>query len=170
MGLRVELILFIAIVFIVGGSLTMKLNGNADKVTPFTKELEFVDTTFTEVDTVKLQARAFGTYGVRDDGVLTISNLIYKTETIKSLLANKGTYMGTIIYLEGDVVMNDANGYVYETQQAEYDQASEILNITAPFVATSGKNVIKGDTFTYNTRKEEVYGTVIDAVVYTVEK
>ena len=170
MGLRVELILFTAIVFIVGGSFTMKLNSNADKMKPFTKELEFVDTTFIEVDTVKLQARAFGTYGVRDDGVLTISNLIYKTETIKSLLANKGTYMGSIIYLEGDVVMDDVNGYVYETQQAEYDQSSEILNITAPFVATSSENVIKGDTFTYNTRKEEVYGTVIDAVVYTVEK
>jgi len=170
MGLKIELVLFIAIVVIVGGSLTLKLNDNADKVNPFTKELEFTNTTFTEVDTVKLQSHAYGTYGIRDDGVLTINNLDYKTETIKYLVAKKGTYMGNTIYLEGDVVMDDANGYTYETQQAEYDQGTEILNITAPFVAKDETNIIKGDTFTYNTRKEEAYGTVIDAVLYTIEK
>lgn len=170
MGVRIELVLFVAIVIIVGGSFTMKLNDNADKLKPFTKELEFTNTTFTEVDTVKLQGHAYGTYGVRDDGVLTITNLRYKTDAIKSLIANKGTYMGNTIYLEGDVVMDDTNGYIYETQQAEYNQETEILNITAPFVATRDDNIMKGDTFTYNTRKEEAYGTTIDAVVYTIEK
>jgi hypothetical protein len=170
MGLRIELILVVTIITIIGGSFTMKLNDNADKIKPFTKEMEFTNTTFTEVDTKKLQAHAYGTHGVRDDGILTIKNLVYRTETIEALIANRGTYMGNIIYLEGDVVMDDTNGYVYETQQAEYDQLTEVLNITAPFVATKGKSVIKGDTFTYYTKKEEVYGTKIDAVVYTVDK
>jgi hypothetical protein len=170
MGLKVELILTIVIAIIIGGSFTIKLNDDADKVKPFTKELEFTNTTFTEVDTVKLQASAYGTYGIRDDGVLSIRNLVYKTETIKALVAKKGTYMGNIIYLEGDVMMYDNNDYIYETQQAEYDQHTEILNITAPFVAMHFDNIYKGDTFTYDTRKEEAYGTVIDAVVYTVDK
>jgi len=170
MGLRIEWVLLVAIIAIVGGSLTTKLNSSTDKHKTFTKELEFTYTTFTEVDTTKLQGRAYGTYGTRDDGVLTINNLVYQTETIESLVAKKGTYMGNIVYLEGDVVMDDTNGYTYETQQAEYDQETEILNITAPFVASSDENIIKGDTFTYNTRKKEAYGTVIDAAVYTVEK
>ena len=170
MGLRIELLLFIAIVTIVVGSLTMKLNDNVDNHKVDTKELEFTYTTFTEVDTKKLQGRAYGNYGVRNEGTLTIDNLVYQSETIESLVADKGTYMGNTIYLEGDVVMDDSNGYTYETQQAEYNQETEILNITAPFVATRDDNVIKGDTFTYHTSKKEAYGTVIDAALYTIEK
>jgi len=170
MGLRIEWVLLVVIVVIVGGSFTIKLNDNADKYKAFTKELEFTYTTFTEVDTKKLQGRAYGTYGTRDDGVLTINELVYQTETIESLVAKRGTYMGNVIYLEGDVVMDDKNGYTYETQQAEYNQETEILNITAPFVASREENIIKGDTFTYNTRTKEAYGTVIDAAVYTIEK
>lgn len=169
MGIRIEFVLFIAIVIIVGGSLTVELNNIESSKESFTKELEFTNTTFIEVDTNKLHGRAYGVYGKRDDGVLSIDNLRYKTETIKSLVANKGTYMGNIIYLEGDVIMFDTNGYRYETQQAEYDQKTEILNITAPFVTTREDNIYKGDTLTYHTRKETVYGTTIDATVYTVE-
>ena len=170
MGLKIEWVLLVAIVVIVGGSFTIKLNDNANKHKSFTKELEFTYTTFTEVDTKKLQARAYGTSGMRDDGVLTINELVYQTETIESLVAKRGTYMGSVVYLEGDVVMDDTDGYTYETQQAEYNQETEILNITAPFVARREGNSIKGDTLTYDTRKKEVYGTIIDAIVYTVEK
>jgi uncharacterized protein YxeA len=170
MGIRIEIVLFIAIVVIITGSLTIKLNNDANKQKPFTKELEFTYTTFTEVNTEKLLGRAYSTYGMRDDGVLTMNHLTYQADNIESLVANKGTYMGDIIYLEGDVVMDDTNGYVYETQQAEYNQETEILNITAPFVATRDKDIIKGDTFTYNTRSKEAYGTKIDAVIYTIEK
>jgi len=170
MGLRIEFVLIIAIITIIGGSFTIKLNATANKHESLKKELEFTFTTFTEVDTNKLQGRAYGTYGVREDGILTISNLVYQSSTIESLVAKKGTYMGNIIYLEGDVVMDDSNGYTYETQQAEYDQSTEILDITAPFVATRDKNIIKGDTFRYDTQKKDTFGTMIDAVVYTVEK
>jgi len=170
MGVRIELVLFAAIVIIIGGSLGMKLNDRVNGYQGLIKELEFTDTTFTEVDTEKLQSRAFGTYGVKEEGVLTINNLRYETETIKSLVAKKGTHRGESIYLEGDVVLEDSGGYTYRTQQAEYNQKTEILNITAPFVASKEKNIIKGDTFTYDTKKEEAYGTVIDAVIYTVDK
>jgi len=170
MGLRTEFVLFITIVTIIGGSFTIKLNDYVDKSKAHNKELEFTYTTFTEVDTKKLQGRAYGLHGVRDEGILTINNLVYKSVSIESLVANKGTYIGNTIYLEGDVVMDDSNGYTYETQQAEYNQETEILNITAPFVATRDENVIKGDTFTYNTSQKDAYGTVIDAVIYTIEK
>jgi len=170
MGLKIEFILLIAIAVIVTGSFTVELNHHVKNQKIFTKELEFTHTTFTEVNTEKLQAKAYGTQGKRDDGILVIQNLRYETDTIKSLIANQGTYKGDNIYLDGDVVMNYINGYTYKTQQAEYNKESEVLNVTAPFIATKDKNIIKGDTFMYNTRKKEAFGTVIDATIYTVEK
>ena len=170
MAVRIEFVLTIAIVAIVVASLTLKLNDAASKVKPITKELEFTYTTFTEVDTKKLQGRAYGTSGVRDNGILTIHDLVYQTETIESLVAKKGTYMGKIIYVEGDVVVDYADGYHVETEQAEYNQKSGILNITAPFVLTRGDNIMRGDTLTYNTQNKQMYGTMIDATLYTVEK
>lgn len=170
MGLKIELILFISIIVIIGGSLTMKLNDSVEGKSLFTKELEFVNTTFTEVDTHKLQSRAYSTYGIRDAGILTVHHLFYQTETIKSLVANKGTYRDESIYLDGDVLLYDNDGYKYTTQQAEYNQKTEILNLTAPFVALRDKNIIKGDTFTYHTKTKDAYGTMIDAIIYTIEK
>jgi len=170
MGIKIEHLLFIAIVLIIGGSLTMKLNDTGHEKNRLIKELEFTNTTFTEVNTSTLQSRAYGTYGIKEEGVLTIENLRYETETIKSLVANKGVYMGNIIYLEGDIELHDNNGYTYQTQQAEYNQNTEILNLTAPFVAFRDKNIIKGDTLTYDTKHKVAFGTVIDAVIYTIDK
>ena len=136
----------------------------------FTKELEFTNTTFVEVDTNKLQTRSYGTHGKRDKGILTINNLVYSTEKIKSIVAEQGTYMEDIIYLEGNITLDYKNGYKYKTEQAEYDSKHEIINITAPFIATRSNNIIKGDTFTYNIRKKEGYGTIIDATIYTIKK
>jgi len=170
MALRIEFVLALAIVMILVGSLTFKLNSSTNKMKSITKEMEFTDTTFTEVDTHKLQGRAYGTHGVRDAGILTIDNLFYETDVIESLVADKATYMGETIYLEGDVVLDQTTGYTYETDQAEYNQKSEILNITAPFVATRDKNIIHGDTLRYDTQKKEVYGTMTDATIYTIEK
>ena len=170
MELRLETILVLAIVVIVTGSVTLELDNSIKKNEIFTKELEFTNTTFTEVDTKKLQGRAYGTYGIRDDGVLSLDNLVYFTETIKYLISDKGKYIGDEIYLNGNVILEENQGYNYKTQQASYNQKTEILNVTAPFVAISDKNIIKGDTLIYNTRKKEAYGTAIDAVLYTAEK
>lgn len=170
MGLRIEFILSIGIALIVGMSYMIKLNNNVDTNVIFTKELEFIDTTFIEVSTIQLNGHIHADNGVRDKGILTLNNIKYKTKTIESLVAKKGTYKGNTLYLEGNVLMYDNDGYTYETQQAEYNQQTEILNITAPFVASHEKNTVKGDTFTYNTRNKEAYGTRIDAIIYTVEK
>ena len=170
MGLKLEIVCIIAIVVIVTGALTLEVDNSAVKNTIYTKELEFTNTTFTEVDTKKLQGRAYGTYGVRDSAVLSLDNLVYFTETIKYLIADKGVYVGDILKLEGNIVLEEQQGYNYKTQQASYDQKAEILNVMAPFIASRDKNIIKGDTLVYNTRKKEAYGTAIDAVLYTAEK
>ena len=170
MVLRLETICILTIVVIVTGAMTLEVDDRAKKSTTSTKELEFTNTTFTEVDTQKLQGRAYGTYGIRDNGVLSLNNLVYFNETIQYLIADRGRLVGDVLHLEGNIVLEEEEGYNYKAKQAFYNQKTEILNITAPFIATRDKNIIKGDTLVYNTRKKELYGTNIYTVLYTAEK
>ncbi len=168
MGLK--FVLIIMIVMLISGSLFVEL-GNAPKQRKaFTKDLEFTHTTFIEVDTQKMQGWAFGTYGVRDKGVLTLDNIVFHTDNIDSLIAKKGKYIKEVLYLDGDVMMEEKNGYTYNTQHANFNQKTEILNITAPFTAVRDENVMQGKTLRYDTVKKEAFGTKVDAVLYTTEK
>lgn len=170
MELKIETVLFVAIVSIIGGSLTVKLNKNATTNKPFTKELEFTKTTFTEVNTLKMQGRAYGTYGVLENGVLSFDNFVYYSETIRSLLSRKGRYVENTFYLDGNVTMEDTQGYTYKTEHAHYNQKSEILYITDPYVIRKALHVIQGDTLEYDTRNKVLYGKTINAEIYTADK
>jgi type II secretory pathway pseudopilin PulG len=170
MGLKLEVVLVMTIAGIVAGSLMLKLGGIETKGEVFTKELEFTNTMLIEVNTLKSISKSYGTYGVRDRGVFTLDNLQYSTDTIESLVADHGRFQGDILYLDGAVVLKEKEGYTYETEHANYNQKSNILNITAPFVGTRDRNIINGNTLRYNTRKKEAFGTKIDSVLYTTEK
>jgi len=170
MGLKLEFVLIVAIVGILAGSLLLKLTRTDTKTEAFTKEMEFTNTTLIEVDTRKVISNSYGTYGVRDKGIFTLKNLIYSTDTIESLVAKQGRFKGEILYLDGSVVLKEKEGYTYKTEHANYNQKTDILNITAPFVGIRDKNIIKGNTLRYDTRKKEAFGTKIDSVLYTTEK
>jgi hypothetical protein len=170
MGLRLEVILAFLIVGIIAATVMLKINSSGIEVNTMLKELEFTNTTFTEVNTEKLQGHVYGTYGTRLKGVLSLENLKYNSETISELTANKGTYKGEILYLYGDVLLKEKDGYTYNTQQANYNQQTDMLYITAPFIGTRDKNIIKGKTLEYNTRIKKASGTKIDSVLYTTEK
>lgn len=158
------------IALIISVSYFVELSNTLKKRKAFTKDLEFTNTNFIEVDTQKMQGWVYSTYGVRDKGVLTMDNIVFHTHNIDSLIGKKGTYRKDILYLDGDVVMEEKNGYTYKTQHANYNQRTEIFNITSPYTAVRGKDVIKGKTLRYNTAREVAYGTNVDAVIYTTEK
>ncbi|NOR54651.1 MAG: hypothetical protein GQ531_00435 [Sulfurovum sp.] len=170
MALRIEHLLFITSVAIGIAAFTVVLKEDKKSKHSFTKELVFTNTTFTEVDTKVQMAQAYTTYGVRDNMVLHVKNLEYKTDKIKSLVAKKGKLKGDMVYLTGDVVLHTDDGYIYKTEAANYNEKTEILNITAPYVATQNKNVIEGDALTYHIPSNETNSTGIDAVLYTIEK
>lgn len=170
MGLKLEFILIVAIVGILAGSLLLRLSRTETKMEAFNKEMEFTNTTLIEVNTHKVLSNSYGTYGVRNQGVLTLKNLEYSTDTIELLVAKQGKFKGDILYLDGSVVLSEEDGYTYKTEHANYNQKTDILNITAPFVGIRDKNIIKGNTLRYDTRKKEAFGTKIDSVLYTTEK
>jgi LPS export ABC transporter protein LptC len=170
MGLRLEIILSTFIVVIIFSIFMLKLTPSFSSTETLKKELEFTNTTFTEVNTEKLQGHLYGTYGVRYKGILSLKNIEYNSETIHKIVADKGTYKGDLLYLYGHVVLDEEEGYTYETEQANYNQKTETLYITAPFVGIRNKNRIKGNTLVYNTRTKKTSGTRIDSVLYTTEK
>ena len=170
MGLKLEYVLTAIIGMIIIASLLLELTSTLKKDKAFTKDLEFTNTTFIEVDTQKMQGWLFGTYGVRDKGVLTMDNVLFHTDNISSLTAKTGKYINDVLYLDGDVVMQEKDGYTYKTQHAKYILKSEVLNITSPFIAVRDQNVMKGKKLYYNTAKKEAFGSSVDAVLYTTEK
>lgn len=170
MGLKLEKLIIVVIAAIVSGALMIRFTHEPTDGKMFTKELEFTNTTFIEVDTDTMQGKAFGTYGIRDAGVLTLDNLKYHTNNIKLLRAKKGTYKGDKLYLDGNITVNQKEGYDYSAQHAVYDKKTKILNITSAFTGVMNQNTIHGHTLRYDTQKKEAFGKRIDAVVYTAEK
>jgi hypothetical protein len=170
MGIRLEVVFVFLIGLIVWGSFTVTLNQDTKQETPSTKELEFTNTTFIEVDTEKMQGHAYGTYGVRDNGLLTLDNVKYHTEKIKSLTAKKGKYQGDFFNLDGDVVMEDEEGYTYTTQHARYNKKRQILTLKTAFTVKKDKNIFNGASLVYHAATKEMYAKKVDAILYTVDK
>jgi lipopolysaccharide export system protein LptA len=170
MGIKLEFVLIIAIIGIIAGSLMLKLRNAPVPTTVLTKEVEFTNTTLIEVDTDNMKSRAYTTHGDRDQGVLTLENIIYLGDTIESLSANKGRLKGDFLHLDGNVVLQEKDGYRYETQHAIYNKKTEILNITSPFIGVKGHNIIQGESMEYDTRKKKATGTTVGTVFYTPDK
>ena len=169
MGIKLEYILLILIVVITFVTTTIKLTNAESNSKHSNKELEFIDTTFVEVDTQKMQAKLYTPKGVRENGLLTLNKLNNYTPTIDSLLADTGRYKGNILHLDGHVSLKESTGNLYKTEHAIYDQKKEILTITSPFIAYMDINIFHGDTLVYNAITKEANATKIDAVVYPSE-
>ena len=170
MGLKLEIVLILAIIAILSVSFNTELSNHKNSQTIFKKEIEFTDTTFIEVDTNRTQGVAYSKYGVRDHTVLTLYDIEYHTDNIESLHAKRGIYKQNMIYLDNHIEVNQKEGFKYRTEHAVYNKKTEILNLTSPFTAVMGKNIIHGKSLRYDSRKKEAYAKDIDAVVYTIEK
>ncbi len=170
MGLKLETVIIVVIVVILSGTLMVKFTHKLSDGKPFTKELEFTHTTLTEVDTTTMQGRAFGSHGILEAGILTLYNIKYHTNSIESLSANKGTYRSDKLYLDGNITVNQKEGFDYNAQHAVYNKKTKILDITSTFAGIMDRNIIQGHTLRYDMQKKEALGKRINAVFYTTEK
>ena len=170
MGIKLEQVLIASIIATIGVTTMVKLSNSTGYNKTSSKEMEFSDTTFIEVDREKMQSKSFATKGIRDNGVLRVKNLTYSTDSIELLLADEGKYHEDILYLDGDVRLKEKEGYTYATEHAQYNQKTEILTVTSNFFAHMDKNTIRGTSLQYNVLKKELNATMVDAVIYTTEK
>ena len=170
MALKLEFVLIALVVVILSVATTVKIKNDSMVTNASTKELEFTNTTFTEVDTNKTVGVAYGTYGTRDNGILTVENFRYHNDNVKLLRSKRATYIGDKVYLDENVILNKELGSDYYTEHAVYDKKEEILDVTAPYKAYMGKNIMYGDTLRYWMKSKKTFSTNIDAIVYTKEK
>ena len=170
MGLKLEIFLIVFVIGILAMAMTVKIQNSQTVQKQQTVELEFTDTTSIEVDTNKTLSVTYGTYGIRDAGVLKIDNLRYHTDNIKLLRAKKGTLKGDKIYLDKEVILNKEEGSDYYTDHAIFDKKTGILLVTSPFKAVMNENIMYGDTLRYDTKNKKAFATEVNAIVYTTEK
>ncbi len=169
MGVKLELLLLvlIAVMFMLG--YTVKLSDEVSGKPIAQKEMQFTDATLTEVNTQKLLSTLSGTYGVRTGGVLTVDNLIYHTDSIERLWADRGRYVGETAYLDGRVRVKQKEGFNYSAEHAVYNKKTGVLDITSKFTAVLAKNIVHGNTAHYDTRKKILFAKEINAVLYTAQ-
>ena len=170
MGIKLEFVLITAIIGIIAGSLMLKLRNAPVETQVLTKEIEFTNTTLIEVDTDNMKSRAYATHGVRDQGTLALDDILYLDDNIESLSANKARLKDDFLHLDGDVVLQEKSGYKYETQNANYNKKTGILNITSPFTGVRGQNIVHGESMEYDTHKKKATGTTVGTVFYTPDK
>lgn len=169
-GFKLEFIIVIAIISIFALVSMVNLAHKKYNKEPFTKELEFTDTVLTEVDMHIMHGRAFGTYGVRNSGVLTLHQLQYYTKEMESIYANRGVFKDNKLYLNGNIILHNKEGFTYRAEDAVYNKNTKILDVTSNFIGKMHQNVVKGNTLRYDMKNDVVLGKQIEAVVYTVKK
>jgi len=169
MGLKLEFLLLVIVAGLITMAMTVKISNAKTVLRKQTVELEFTHTTTIEVDTNKTLSTSFGTYGIRDAGILTVNNLRYHTNEIEELSAKKAKFKGNKIYLDENVTLNKEKGSDYYTEHAIFNKKTGILLITSPFKAFMDKNRMYGDTLRYDTKQKKAFATHVDAVVFTAE-
>jgi hypothetical protein len=170
MAIRLEWIISALIVLILGASYFVKLSDDEGHRPESTKELEFHDTSLIEVDQHGMLGDASAVTGVMERGVLHLKYLRYHTDTIRLLRADSATLEEEHLYLDGNISLEQKEGFRYQADDAIYNKRTKILHVTSPFKATLEKNVIEGRALVYDTLHKEATASMIDAVIYTSRK
>jgi hypothetical protein len=170
MGIKLELLLSLLITAMLLFAYTIRVSDKRSDGNVSKKEMEFTHTTFTEVDTDRQISTAFGSYGVREGGVLSLHGLKYHTDSIERLTCNQGRYVGEEIYLDGNIILHQKKGFLYRAEHAVYNKKTAMLAIPSHFTAKMDQNRLEGVRALYDTRKKTVTAQNVHAVVYTAEK
>jgi hypothetical protein len=170
MGIKLEYLLTILTVGVLLVFLLIDVENTQQQAKGSTKELEFKNTLLVEVDTDDVKSYTYSVYGERDRDVLKLDTVVYITPTIEFLVSKKGRFENHLLYLDGDVVLQEKDGYRYETQHAIYNETTKILNIISPFFGVEGNNTIEGASMVYDTQKKKGTSLTVDTVLEVSEK
>ncbi len=170
MGIRLEWLVILLIIITVVGTTMVKLTNTTEGLESNSKELEFHNTTFIEVDIYSMLSKSFVQKGIMQDSILHLEQLNYSTKNIRLLVSDYAKYSHDILSLEGNINLEESEGYIYSAEHAEYNQKNGILRVKSKFTVIKGKNIIHGTSLYYDTVKKEMNATKVDAVIYTTKK
>lgn len=163
--MKLQYIIAGVIVFILVSSFVIKKESNTSNQSKSKKDLEFTNTTLMEVDEASLVGYTFATYGVRDNNILTLNNIIYKDVRVDKLTALKGVYNTQKMVLSGKVDLHYKDGIRSQSQNAIYHKELSIVEITTPFLVTTPLHTFRGKSFVYDMKNRIAKATKIDALL-----
>lgn len=156
MALRIDFVLAISIAGLLVMTSFIDLESISKKSFELTKELEFKDTTFTEVNSESLQNRSFSKHGIQSGDTLFADGLKYYTNSDGVLYADHSKSVGDMVYLQDNIVFEEKSGLRYKTNIANLNKVTEFLDVPAKFVAIKGENIFRGESMTYNMKNMEL--------------
>lgn len=167
MAIKLETVLYVSILCVIALSLSTKQENKDAVISTSKKELEFTNSTFSEVNSTNQLSQSFAKHGIQVNGVLTLNNILYGGQKLKFLKADKAVYDGNISTLYGDVVLKQENGFGYKTDKAIYDMNKQFVYIPNAFVANMNGNTMRGKELKYNIQQQNVKANNIHAILYT---
>ena len=115
--------------------------------------LELEEFKLTELNTKGLSSIMEGSRGFRYSDRYTIVNLDYTDNTNKlldNIKAKNGLYKGDVIDLNGDVVYFREDGLTFKTQNARYNQKTDVVQALTKYVSHMNGNRAIGSSIVYN--------------------
>ena len=166
MGIRAEWITFIMILIMLGVSFLFDVKQRKAQNQTFHKEFEVYHSVTVEVDKNMVTSKLYSDYGIKESGVLTLTNLKYIGNSVEMLKASSGRFIKENIYLDNNVTVLQANGYYYEGEHAVYNKLTEFLYVTSPFTAYINNSIIKGVELVYDKKGQVATANKINAIFY----
>jgi hypothetical protein len=86
-----------------------------------------------------------------------------------NMLANFGVYKNEIVTLTGDIIYTREDGFKFTTEEVSYERLASIATTKVPYIATMGKNSVKGTWLQQNNTNNKTFSKNIKAIYYIEE-
>ena len=150
-------------------TMSVDLHDHNKKSVKSSKEMVFGDTVFTEVTQKGFVDRMTTRKGWRERERLVLTSLDYNNDTVERLWAERGTVIGDLFYLDGNVSLYRYDGFEYFTEHAIYNKKTGIFEAISPFKAYMNGNMLEGESMRYNTHTKILYAMIVRGEI-TLEK
>ena len=100
-----------------------------------------------------------GVHGVRYADRYEVSSINFTDNTKKylaNMLADRGSYKGNVINLDGNINYTREDGISFVTQKAMYDKETSIVTSPIPYIASLQHHKIVGTAIEYNNNLETI--------------
>ena len=137
-------------------------------------QFSLVDFTLHELDQNGLVTKMDGDTAVRYTNRYIIHNINYEdksNELQSNMKAKRGVYKNNnIVYLDGDVRFERADGLRFASQKAKYDKNKDIASTDVEYVAYMGENYITGSSIKFDNINKTIKSKNIYAIYNNLEE
>ena len=130
-------------------------------------QVELHNFTMYEFDTEKLVDIATGKKALRYIDRDLLFDFVYNDNTngaLVSISANRGKYKNDTIDLKGQVLYTKSDGIEFKSEHVFYNRKKGYAKSDVPYVATMGKNRVRGKTLYYDLKKDLIRSKDIYAI------